>query len=164
MQKAVFIDRDGVLNSDVGHYYIFKPDDFVLNEGVVEALKLLVADGFILVVITNQGGISKGKYTQADVEAVHAKLVDLLLQHDIHLAEIYYCPHHSDNEKCLCRKPGNLNIEKAITRFKIDRDASWMIGDNKKDIEAGERSGLRTVKINSNENILPWCKKIIADS
>ncbi len=161
MKKAVFLDRDGVINSDEGHYYIYKPEDFVLNEGVTEGLKLLSDNDFLLIVISNQGGISKGEYTHQDVDAVHQKLHSLLKAEGICLTDIYYCPHHSNNEKCLCRKPGNLNIEKAISKYKIDRTRSWMIGDNVKDIQAGERSGLRTVKIDANESILPWCKKII---
>lgn len=159
-QKAIFIDRDGVINSDVGHYYIYKPEDFILNEGLIQGLKLLQEIGYIFIVITNQGGISKGEYGHTDVAAVHQKLKALLKEEGLALAEIYYCPHHSDNEKCLCRKPGNLNIEKAISRFNIDRKLSWMIGDNMKDIQAGEKSGLQTIKINSNENIVPYCQKI----
>lgn len=163
MQKAIFLDRDGVINSDVGHYYIYKPDDFILNEGIVEALNAFSQAGFLLIVISNQGGVDKGEYSCDDVALVHKKLRDLLGANGIELTDIYYCPHHSDVQKCLCRKPSNLNIEKAIARFGIDREQSWMIGDSPRDIIAGQASGLHTLKIESNENILPYVERIIMD-
>lgn len=161
--KAVFIDRDGVINSDVGHYYIYKTQDFVLNEGVLESLKQLQDAGFLLIVISNQGGVDKGEYTNADVEHVHQKMGHLLSEQDVRLDEIYYCPHHDGVQKCLCRKPLNLNIEKAISRFEISRFQSWMIGDSPRDILAGKASGLNTIKIESNENILPYVHQIVAN-
>lgn len=160
--KAIFLDRDGVINSDVGHYYIYKPQDFVLNSGIVESLKQLQADGFLLIVISNQGGVDKGEYTNIDVELVHQKLRFLLGEHGIFLDEIYFCPHHNDVQKCLCRKPLNLNIEKAISRFGIDRSQSWMIGDSPRDILAGKASLLNTIKLESNENLLSYVDQILS--
>ena len=78
LKKAVFFDRDGTINSDKGHYYIHKPQDFVFNPGVIEGMKKLQDAGYLLFVITNQGGIAKGIYTKADVEAVHRKMCDEL--------------------------------------------------------------------------------------
>ena len=161
MNKAIFIDRDGVINSDIGHYYIYKPEDFILNEGIIEALQQFKEAGYLLIVISNQGGVDKGIYTCDDVEAVHQKMRSLLEKKGIELSEIYYFPHHSEVQKCMCRKPSNLNIEKAIIRFNIDRTQSWMIGDSVRDILAGKASGLHTLKIESNENILPFVKSII---
>lgn len=162
MMKAIFLDRDGVINSDVGHYYIYKPHDFILNEGIIASLKRFQEAGYLLIIISNQGGIDKGEYSTTDVDLVHEKLRSLLAKENIKLTEIYYCPHHDKVQKCLCRKPLNLNIEKAITRFDIDRTASWMIGDSLRDIEAGKASGLRTVKLESNENLLPYVDQILA--
>ena len=161
MNKAIFLDRDGVINSDEGHYYIYKPEDVKMNPGVIEGCLLLKQHGFLLIIITNQGGIAKGQYTKADAESVNATIVAQFEKAGIHIEEIYYCPHHNDKEKCLCRKPGNINIEKAIARFHIDRTQSWFIGDNFRDVEAGKASGLKTVKIEANENLLPFCQKII---
>lgn len=161
MNKAIFIDRDGVINSDVGHYYIYRTEDFVLNDGILTSLKRFQDAGFLLIVISNQGGVDKGEYTTADVEAVHQKMKDLMAVEGIKLNEVYYCPHHNDVQKCLCRKPLNLNIEKAISRFNIDRTQSWMIGDSHRDILAGEASGLNTLKIESNESILPYVDQIV---
>lgn len=162
MTKAIFIDRDGVINSDVGHYYIYRKEDFVLNDGILEALKQFQDAGYLLIVITNQGGINKGEYSINDVEEVHQKLRNLLSAADIQLTDIYYCPHHDTLQTCLCRKPLNLNIEKAIARFDIDRSLSWMIGDSPRDISAGKASGLHTLKVESNENILPYVNNIIS--
>ena len=75
-QKAVFFDRDGTINSDEGHYYIYKPEDFVFNPGVIEGMKKLKEAGYLLFVITNQGGIAKGIYTHEDVKKVHARMLN----------------------------------------------------------------------------------------
>jgi len=161
MQKAIFLDRDGVLNSDVGHYYIYKPEHFVLNIGVVKALKKWQKDGFKFIVISNQGGIAKGTYTKSDVEKVHEKFVNLIKEHNINILDIYYCPHHNKFERCLCRKPDSLMIEKAISRYKIDVTKSYMIGDNTKDIDAAVKAGITGIKIDSNQSLLSIIDLII---
>lgn len=161
MKKAVFIDRDGTINSDAGHYYIYKPEDFNLNPGVGEGLKLLQDAGYLLIVITNQGGIAKRIYDISDVEKVHMEMKLQLAKYGVKLTETYYCPHHNDIHRCLCRKPGNLNIEKAIARFRIDRTQSFMIGDGERDMQAGEKSKLTCIKINKNTDLLPVCKSIL---
>lgn len=153
MLKAVFLDRDGVINSDIGHYYIYKPEDFIINEGFIDSLKLLKNNGFIFIVISNQGGVSKGIYHKNDVEAVHDELKTKLLKTGIDFHEIYYCPHHPEKEKCICRKPDSLMIEKALARFNIDPAKSFMIGDSDRDIIAATNAGVRGIKIQSNQNI-----------
>lgn len=154
MQKAIFLDRDGVLLNDAGHYYIYKTDDIVINNGVIDALKRLTDMGFLLIVISNQGGIAKQIYTKRDVEKIHIKLKQQFETEGIDIKEYYYCPHHSDVEKCLCRKPEPLLIEKALARFNIDPNRSYMIGDNKRDIDAGKQVGLSCIKIKPNQNLL----------
>lgn len=159
MQKAIFLDRDGVLLNDTGHYYIYKTDDVKINNGVINALKSFIRKGFILIVISNQGGIEKKIYSKEEVEKINNKLEKELKNEEIEIREFYYCPHHSDIEKCLCRKPGSLLIEKALARFNIDPYRSYMIGDNVRDIEAGKKAGLSSIKIKSNQNlqeILPY--------
>ena len=142
MQKAIFLDRDGVLLNDAGQYYIYKTDDIIINNGVIDALKRFTDMGFLLIVVSNQGGIAKQIYTKEDVEKIHSKLKKQFEIEGIVINEYYYCPHHSDVEKCLCRKPESLLIEKALARFNIDPNISFMIGDNKRDIEAGKQVGL----------------------
>ena len=88
LHKAVFFDRDGTINSDEGHYYIYKPEDFVFNPGVVEGMKRLQDAGYLLFVITNQGGVAKGIYTCEDVDRVHAYMCSELAKQGIQLTKI----------------------------------------------------------------------------
>jgi len=160
MQKAIFLDRDGVLLNDAGQYYIYKTDDIIINNGVIDALKRFTDMGFLLIVISNQGGIAKQIYTKEDVEKIHSELKKQFEIEGINITEYYYCPHHSDVEKCLCRKPEPLLIEKALARFNIDPDKSFMIGDNKRDIEAAKKVGLPGIKIKPNQNLLDILSQI----
>lgn len=152
-KKAVFFDRDGVINNEENNYYIFRTEEFFLNEGIAEAMQELKCKGFIFIVITNQGGISKSYYSHEDVAKVHNKLQRLLAKYGVELAEIYYCPHHSDNENCLCRKPKTISIEKAIARFNIDRNKSYFVGDRETDIEAGKKAELKCILVEPNQNM-----------
>lgn len=152
-RKAVFFDRDGVINNEEKHYYIHRTEDFFLNEGIIYSLKELEKKGYIFIVITNQGGISREKYSHEDVRKVHEKLKRILDGNKLHLTEIYYCPHHSDLENCLCRKPKSIMIEKGIARFNIDKEKSYFVGDRDTDIEAGRKAGLKTIKVESNQNM-----------
>jgi D-glycero-D-manno-heptose 1,7-bisphosphate phosphatase len=159
-QKAVFLDRDGVINNG-DLYYTYKKEDFFFNEDVFESLKLLRNNNFILIIITNQGGISKGEYSKNEVDNLHDFMLFELKKQDIDIAEVYYCPHHDSIEKCICRKPDSGNIEKAIARFDIDKEKSYLIGDGERDIEAGQKAGLTCFKIDKNESILEICRNII---
>jgi D-glycero-D-manno-heptose 1,7-bisphosphate phosphatase len=149
MNKAVFLDRDGVINQERGHY-TYGLEEFILNDGLFEALKVFQDKGFLLIVITNQGGIAKGLYSNADVEILHNYLIETLTKKGIHLTEIYYCPHHPDTGICLCRKPGSLMLEKALARFDIEASKSYFIGDNERDIIAGKAVDVNTIHIEPN--------------
>jgi D-glycero-D-manno-heptose 1,7-bisphosphate phosphatase len=153
MNKAIFLDRDGVINNETGHYYITKAVDFVLNDGITDLLSWLMKEGFLLIVITNQGGISRGMYARHDTDLIHEKMSELLNAQGIVIDEIYYCPHHPENEKCICRKPDSVQIEKAIARFSIDPTISWFIGDRETDMEAARKTGLGTIKVNTNQDM-----------
>lgn len=162
MNKAVFIDRDGVINNDEGHYYIYKPEDFRLNNGIIEGLKLLQENGFMLIVVTNQGGVAKGEYTEDEVKKVHQHFLKLMTNEDIKIKAIYYCPHHDKVMDCDCRKPKPGMILKALDELDINPDQSFLIGDSPRDIEAGERAGLKQCfKIEANHSILPVCQTIV---
>ena len=161
MNKAIFLDRDGVINQNDDHYYVYKPGDFVINQGIMEFMEALQKEGYLLVIITNQGGISKGLYTRTDTDRIHELLIEQCSRYKIRISEIYFCPHSSKIENCLCRKPMPLMLEKAIARFGIDPDISWFIGDSDRDSEAGEAAGLNTLKIESNENLLPYLPKFL---
>ena len=159
MKKAVFLDRDGVINNG-DLYYTYKIEDFKFNSDIFEALDLLVKKDFLLIVITNQGGISKGEYTKKDVDILHNYMISELSNKNIRIEEAYYCPHHDSLENCICRKPNSGNIEKALARFNIDTKQSFLIGDGIRDIEAGKKAGLSCYKIDKNESILSICKEI----
>jgi len=158
--KAVFLDRDGVINNG-DLYYTYKKEDFFFNDEVFESLRLLTKNHFKLIVITNQGGISKGEYTKTDVDILHQYMKDELAKEQIEIEEVYYCPHHNSIENCICRKPDSGNIEKAIARFNINPKQSFLIGDGERDIEAGKKAGLTCFKIEKNDSILEICKQIV---
>ncbi len=152
MQKAIFLDRDGVINFERGEY-TFSPEHFVLNEGLIEFLSTCKKRDYIFIVISNQGGIAKGIYTAEDVMLLHRIFTEKLQALDIHIEEIYFCPHHQDYGKCLCRKPKPLMLEKAIARFNLDRQRSLFIGDSQRDIDAAKLAGVKSVKIKANESL-----------
>lgn len=159
--KAVFIDRDGVINDDTGHYYIYRVEDFKINNGIVDGLKILSKSGYKLILITNQAGIAKGEYTHEDVDKVHTYLTQQLRFKGIVLTDIFYCPHHDSISECNCRKPKPGMILEAINKYEIDPNQSYLIGDSPRDIQAGESAGLKECfKIESNQSIVNICKKI----
>jgi D-glycero-D-manno-heptose 1,7-bisphosphate phosphatase len=162
MVKAVFLDRDGVINNDTGHYYIYQTNDFVLNERVIPSLHKLTQAGFILIVISNQGGIAKGIYSKKDADEVNLKMISDLKKENIAITEVYYCPHHSTHGKCLCRKPDSLLIEKAMARFDVDPSQSFLIGDSDRDMQAAVKAGLKAFQVKKNESIEPFCDEIIS--
>lgn len=162
MNKAVFLDRDGVIN-DGTLYYTYRIEDFKFNADVFESLQLLVKAGFLLVVITNQGGIAKGIYSDADVEQVHTYMLQELHKHNIPLAGIYYCPHHSDVSECDCRKPKPGMILQAMRDLNIDPAQSYMIGDSKRDIEAANAAGVKGILIEKNGALMPHVQQIFLE-
>lgn len=155
MNKAVFLDRDGVLINNSHHYYIWKADQMEFIDGVFDNLKLLQQKGFQLFIVSNQGGISKGLYTKEDILKLHGQMITTFNNHQIHIQDILFCPHHPDHEKCLCRKPSSLMIEKLIARYDISKAESVMIGDSESDMKAAQRAGIRGIRITPNENMFP---------
>ena len=160
MNKAVFLDRDGIINREIGDY-VYNVDDFVLNETIADAIKLLKENGYLVIVVTNQGGISKGIFSMADFAEVNGYMLSELEKEGAMVDEVYFCPHHPDVTKCLCRKPEPLMIEKAIARFGIDRENSYMIGDAPRDVLAAERAGVKGILVEANSNILDVAKMIV---
>lgn len=160
-RKAVFLDRDGVINRERGGY-TWLLEDFVLNEGLAEALLQLQKAGYLLIVISNQSGISKGVYSRDQVEFLHAQLVRNLKNQGVAIEEIYYCPHHPDVSRCICRKPDSQLIEKAIARYGIDAHASWFIGDAPRDLEAARKAGVHDIQIHSNEPLMGAVEMILS--
>jgi D-glycero-D-manno-heptose 1,7-bisphosphate phosphatase len=147
MNKCIFLDRDGVLNVELGDY-CFLPEDFVVPDSVPGAVKKIREAGYLAIGITNQAGISKGLYTREQMNVCH----DILMKKTDHLIEkIYYSPYHPSVTESLTRKPETLMIEKAIAKFDIDPLQSWLIGDRARDIECGQRMGMKTILITNKQ-------------
>jgi D-glycero-D-manno-heptose 1,7-bisphosphate phosphatase len=163
MNKAVFLDRDGIINREIGDY-VTNIDDFEFNNGIVDSIKLLKDNDYLVIVITNQGGISKGIFSLDDFQSLNNYMLSELKKMKADIDEVYYCPHHPDVTKCLCRKPEPLMIEKAIARFNIDREKSYMIGDAPRDVLAAERAGVKGILVEPNTNLLEIVKGIIQGS
>lgn len=161
LHKAVFFNRDGTIIYNGKQHYIYRTEDVVLNDGVVEGLRQLQQAGYLLFIVTNQGGIAKGIYTHEDVKKVHDYLRHSLAEKGITITEIYYCPHHESIKTCVCRKPSPYMIHLAVEDFQIDRNASYLIGNNLRDIKAAEAAGIKSIKIHKNQSILPAVNKII---
>lgn len=151
-RKAIFLDRDGVINRERGTY-TFRKEDFEFNADVFTVLKKFLDEGFLLIIVSNQGGIAKGLYSREETEDLHALMLSDLESRHISIAEVYYCPHHSDLEACLCRKPGSLLLEKAIARFGIDAESSFLIGDHERDAEAAGRVNIQAILIGPNQSL-----------
>jgi D-glycero-D-manno-heptose 1,7-bisphosphate phosphatase len=159
MNKAIFLDRDGVINVERG--FTYRLEDFVILPDLVESLQIFLQSGFLLIVVSNQSGVAKGLYTQADVETIHSFLTNELTKSNIHLSEIYYCIHHPDVSKCICRKPDSLFVEKALARFDIDPSKSFFIGDKDRDVEAAEKAGVKGILIEANSSLKLLLNKIL---
>lgn len=160
MEKAFFLDRDGVLNKEIGDY-AWHEKDFELLPFIFDWLSIVQQEGFLLIVITNQGGIGRGRFTRKDVDYVHTLMTQAFKKNNIHLTDIYYCPHHPTSSNCLCRKPGHLLLEKAIARYRINPEESFFIGDSERDIIAAKHAGVSPIHIQSNENPTQQIKQIL---
>ncbi len=161
MNKAIFLDRDGVLINNLHQYYIWKSDQLEFVEGVFENLQLLQKKGFQLFIVSNQGGIARGLYSIDDVLKLHHELIATFRKNHIVITEILFCPHHNDKEKCLCRKPEPLMIEKLIAKYNLKKNESVMIGDNESDMEAATRAGIAGIKILPNKNMFPFITTLL---
>lgn len=148
MKKAIFLDRDGVINVERG--YTHRLEDFVILPDVVEVLQQFLKRGYLLIIVSNQGGIGRGLYTQNDVETLHSYLNQEMAKNGIHFSEIYYCVHHPTQSNCICRKPDSLFVEKGLARFEINPRQSFFIGDKERDIEAAAKAGVKGILIESN--------------
>lgn len=151
MNKAAFFDRDGVLNLEIGDY-IKQFSDFKLLPHIYENLKNLHQNGYLLFVITNQGGIAKQLYDHKTLDKMHQFLQDESKKNGFEFTEMYYCPHHPETSACLCRKPSSLMIEKAIAKYNIDPTKSFMIGDKERDIICANGAGVKGYLIEPNQD------------
>ena len=158
-QMAIFLDRDGTINKYVG--FLRNINDFVLIDGVAEAIKEINTSGYLAVIVTNQPVIARGEVTYEELNEIHNKMETLLGKQGAYLDAIYYCPHHPDSGfdgevkelkfDCDCRKPKPGLLLKAAEELNIDLSQSWMIGDSKNDIMAGKNAGCKTALIGNED-------------
>lgn len=144
--KAIFLDRDGVINEEVS--YLSNLDDFRFIDGTVEALKILKSLGYLLIVITNQAGVARGYFTEETLQQIHRKMKQALEDNNVPLDDIFYCPHHPDfTGICECRKPLPGMILRAAEKYDIILDQSYMVGDTLGDIKTGYNAKCKTVLV-----------------
>jgi D-glycero-D-manno-heptose 1,7-bisphosphate phosphatase len=145
----VFLDRDGVVIED--SHYLGKPEHVRLIPGSAEAIASLNRAGWPVVIVSNQSGVARGMFDEADVNAVHTHLAELLHGYGARIDAFHFCPHHPEAElaafrvECECRKPRPGMLVRAAAELRLNLRASWMIGDRVTDLEAGAAVGCRTV-------------------
>jgi len=159
--KAIFLDRDGVLINNSDHYYVWKDEQLKFVDGIFDNLKLLLLKGYQLFIVSNQGGISKGLYSKEDILNLHSRLLQTFRNNNIEITEIVFCPHHLEFEKCMCRKPDSIMIEKLLAKYKLNREESWFIGDSHSDMNAALKAGIQPIHITANNNMLPFISMLI---
>jgi len=137
--KALFLDRDGIINVD--HGYVSKIKDFEFNEGIFETLLSLQSLGFLLIIVTNQSGIGRGYYSEEAYRALTSYMVECFANEGIRIDAVYHCPHTPD-DACKCRKPRTGMLKAAKKQFDIDMKNSWMIGDKESDMLVGKNAGV----------------------
>lgn len=142
--KAVFLDRDGVINEEAG--YVTSWDQFRFIPGSKEALRLLHSSGYKVFVITNQSGVARGLISESSLLEIHRRMSSEIGEAGGRVTEIYYCGHHPE-DGCRCRKPGTGLLERAAAEYGIDLPGAYMIGDKPADIEAGKRAGSKTILV-----------------
>ncbi len=130
--KALFLDRDGIINID--HGYVNKIEDFTFNEKIFELMHLFIKKHFKLFIVTNQSGIGRGYYSIDDFEKLSKWMLKVLKQEKIEIEAIKFCQ-HSPETKCGCRKPQTGMIDEILKEYNIDLESSWMIGDKQSDID-----------------------------
>ena len=152
MNRAVFLDRDGVITQDPPHY-AHRLDQLKLIPGSLEAIKLLNENEFKVIVVSNQSGVAKGYFQEEDVRIFNRALGEQLKKKESYIDAIYYCPHHSEAKieeyriDCECRKPKPGMLLKAALKINIDLKKSFMIGDKWSDISAGYEAGCKTILV-----------------
>ena len=151
MNKAVFLDRDGVINKERSDY-VKTVSELEILSNISRSIKLLKDAGFLVIVITNQSAINRGLTTHENVKNVHNTIQEFLKKNGTAVDGFYYCPHISE-ENCFCRKPKPGLLQKAAQEFDIELKSSWMIGNNDSDVEAAINAGCKAIKINTKKTL-----------
>lgn len=149
-RKAVFLDRDGVLNRERIDY-VKSPKELEMLAGIDAPIRRMRDNDYLIVVVTNQSVVGRGLITEEDLKRINDKMRAELESRGCHLDGVYYCP-HTPEDGCSCRKPKPGLILRAAGELGIDLENSWLIGDQDSDVEAARRAGCRGIKVPSNDN------------
>lgn len=149
MNKAVFFDRDGIVNASPGpESYVLRWEDFHLLPEFVESLHIALRLGYKAIIVTNQRCVARGMITTQVLEDIHRRLFETLRRdHLLELTDLIYCPH--DKAQCDCRKPQPGMLLKMAAKHNLELYLSWMVGDSASDMEAGRQAGCRTILVNA---------------
>ncbi|HTQ58901.1 MAG TPA: HAD family hydrolase [Candidatus Solibacter sp.] len=151
MKKAVFLDRDGLINRKAPDgQYVTRWEDFHVLPGVIESIAELNRVGLLVVVVTNQRCIAKGLMTEMDLQELHRQMSKHFAERGATFNAIYYCPHDLE-PPCLCRKPAPGMLLDAARSHGLNLAACWMIGDSDSDIQAGRNAGCRTIRVSAEQ-------------
>ena len=149
--KVVFLDRDGVINKEVG--YLHKVDDFEFIDGVFVSCLNFQSLGYQMIIVTNQSGIGRGYYDESDFYQLTKWMLAQFKQHGVNILDVFFCPHGPESD-CDCRKPKPGMFIQANSKYDIDMENSWMIGDKEADIQAANMAGIsNTVLVKSGHQI-----------
>ncbi len=160
--KAIFIDRDGVINKDpcgwTKYNYVIDWKDFHLLPGALEALRLLNKNDVKVIVVSNQAGVSKGYFSKEKLDEINAKMLDVVNKNGGRIEEVFYCI-HKDEDNCNCRKPKTGLLETAARKYNIKPKNSYFIGDSEADVVAGNTIGCKTIFVLSGKTSFKDMKK-----
>ena len=149
--KVIFLDRDGVVNQEVG--YVYKTSAFKFIDGIFQACQYFQSHGYKMVIITNQSGISRGYYSENDFKILTEWMLKQFLIEDINILDVLHCPHGPES-RCSCRKPSPGMLLRAKSLYNIDMQYSWMIGDKEEDIKTANAAGINnTILVKSGHAI-----------
>lgn len=160
MNKALFLDRDGVIN--VEKNYVFRIEDFEFIGGIFELCHKFIDEGFLIFVVTNQAGIARGFYSVEDFLKLTDWMIDQFKKNRIELKKVYFCPHHPDiTISCACRKPNPGMILQAAKEFELELSQCVLIGDKESDLQAGRNAGIKESNLyltthKYTEQLLTW--------
>ena len=141
MKKALFLDRDGVVN--VEKDYLYKIEDFEFIDGIFDLCRYHASQGYLIFIVTNQSGIARGYYSEDDFQVLTEWMRSEFLKKGIKIQEVYYCPHHPDiTGECECRKPKPKMLLDAQKKYNLDMQNSLLVGDRQRDIDAGFNAGV----------------------
>ncbi|WP_231037557.1 D-glycero-alpha-D-manno-heptose-1,7-bisphosphate 7-phosphatase [Pectinatus frisingensis] len=155
MNKAVFFDRDGVLNRDIG--YLYRIEDFHWIKGAIESIKKFNERNYYTFVVTNQSGVARGYYTEQDIKILHNWINTQLTKYGAHIDEFFYCPHYEYgiikrySHFCECRKPNPKMIDDACKKYYLNKKMSLLIGDRDSDIICAKNAGIKGYKFVGND-------------